>query len=42
VTITAVGYGDITAATLFGQALASVIMLLGYAVVAVPTGIPWS
>ncbi len=39
VTITTVGYGDISPATPFGQALASVIMLLGYAIVAVPTGI---
>ena len=39
VTITTVGYGDIAPATPIGQALASVIMLLGYAIVAVPTGI---
>ena len=39
VTITTVGYGDIAPATPTGQALASVIMLLGYAIVAVPTGI---
>ncbi len=39
VTITTVGYGDIAPATPLGQALASVIMLLGYAIVAVPTGI---
>lgn len=39
VTITTVGYGDIAPATALGQALASVIMLLGYAIVAVPTGI---
>ena len=39
VTITTVGYGDISPATPLGQALASVIMLLGYAIVAVPTGI---
>ncbi|MDP2361472.1 MAG: ion transporter [bacterium] len=39
VTITTVGYGDISPATPLGKALASVIMLLGYAIVAVPTGI---
>src|SRR5690606_36710367 len=39
VTITTVGYGDIAPATPTGQALASVSMLLGYAVAAVPTGI---
>ncbi len=39
VTITTVGYGDISPATPLGQALASVIMMLGYAIVAVPTGI---
>jgi voltage-gated potassium channel len=39
VTITTVGYGDIAPSTPLGQALASVIMLLGYAIVAVPTGI---
>ncbi|MEZ5317368.1 MAG: ion transporter [Vicinamibacterales bacterium] len=39
VTITTVGYGDIAPETPVGQALASVIMLLGYAIVAVPTGI---
>jgi len=39
VTITTVGYGDIAPATPMGKGLASVIMLLGYAIVAVPTGI---
>ncbi len=39
VTITTVGYGDIAPRTPLGQALASVVMLLGYALVAVPTGI---
>jgi voltage-gated potassium channel len=39
VTITTVGYGDIAPETPLGQALASIIMLLGYAIVAVPTGI---
>jgi len=39
VTITTVGYGDIAPVTPLGQFVASVIMLLGYAIVAVPTGI---
>jgi len=39
VTITTVGYGDISPETPLGKTLASVIMLLGYAIVAVPTGI---
>ncbi len=39
VTITTVGYGDIAPETAFGKTLASIIMLLGYAIVAVPTGI---
>ncbi|MEX2512526.1 MAG: ion transporter [Cyclobacteriaceae bacterium] len=39
VTLTTVGYGDIAPATDFGQVLASIIMLLGYAIIAVPTGI---
>jgi len=39
VTITTVGYGDISPVTPMGKFLASLIMLLGYAVIAVPTGI---
>lgn len=39
VTMTTVGYGDITPRTELGQALASVVMLLGYGILAVPTGI---
>jgi voltage-gated potassium channel len=39
VTITTVGYGDIAPQSPFGQLLAALIMLLGYAVLAVPTGI---
>lgn len=39
VTITTVGYGDITPATSFGKWIASVVMLCGYAIIAVPTGI---
>lgn len=39
VTLTTVGYGDIAPSTTLGQAVASVIMILGYGVLAVPTGI---
>ncbi|MGM0566782.1 MAG: ion transporter [Bacteroidota bacterium] len=39
VTLTTVGYGDISPQTFPGQALASVIMIIGYAIIAVPTGI---
>jgi voltage-gated potassium channel len=39
VTLTTVGFGDITPSTPLGQLLASLIMLLGYAIIAVPTGI---
>jgi voltage-gated potassium channel len=39
ITITTVGYGDIAPVTALGQALASFIMLIGYAIIAVPTGI---
>ncbi len=39
VTITTVGYGDIAPQTVFGQAVASMLMLMGYAIIAVPTGI---
>ena len=39
VTITTVGYGDMTPQTPLGQALSAVGMLIGYAVIAVPTGI---
>ncbi len=39
VTLTTVGYGDISPITPLGQFLASVLMILGYAVIAVPTGI---
>jgi len=39
VTITTVGYGDLAPATVFGKALASVAMLTGYSIIAVPTGI---
>ncbi|MXV37792.1 ion transporter [Flavobacteriaceae bacterium Ap0902] len=39
VTLTTVGYGDISPITPLGQTLASVIMILGYSIIAVPTGI---
>jgi voltage-gated potassium channel len=39
VTLTTVGYGDISPQTPLGQFLASWIMILGYAIIAVPTGI---
>lgn len=38
VTLTTVGYGDIAPQTVLGQFIASTIMLLGYAIIAVPTG----
>jgi len=39
VTMTTVGYGDIAPQTTLGQTLASFIMIMGYAILAVPTGI---
>lgn len=39
VTLTTVGFGDITPQTSLGQFLSAVVMILGYAVIAVPTGI---
>lgn len=39
VTLTTVGYGDISPITPLGKLLASFIMLLGYSIIAVPTGI---
>lgn len=39
VTLTTVGYGDIAPQTNVGQALAAMIMIMGYAIIAVPTGI---
>ncbi|KGK98489.1 ion transporter [Methanococcoides methylutens] len=38
-TLTTVGYGDLVPVTPLGQAMASVVMLLGYSIIAVPTGI---
>ncbi|TYP98905.1 voltage-gated potassium channel [Tenacibaculum adriaticum] len=39
VTLTTVGYGDIAPHTPLGQFIASAIMILGYAIIAIPTGI---
>jgi len=39
VTLTTVGYGDISPITPLGQFLASIVMIMGYGIIAVPTGI---
>jgi voltage-gated potassium channel len=39
VTITTVGYGDIAPATALGQFLSAILMIMGYGIIAVPTGI---
>jgi len=39
VTLTTVGYGDIAPKTPLGQCIASLVMILGYTIIAVPTGI---
>ena len=39
VTITTVGYGDIVPVTILGKTVAAMLMLTGYAIIAVPTGI---
>ena len=39
VTMTTVGYGDIAPQTVLGQLLAAILMIVGYAVIAVPTSI---
>lgn len=39
VTITTVGYGDISPSTALGQFIATIIMMMGYVIIAVPTGI---
>jgi len=39
VTMTTVGYGDIAPQTILGQCIASFVMILGYGIIAVPTGI---
>tara|TARA_B100000809_G_scaffold5406_3_gene5549 strand:- start:5407 stop:6111 length:705 start_codon:yes stop_codon:yes gene_type:complete len=39
VTLTTVGYGDVTPQTGLGQTLAALLMVMGYALIAVPTGL---
>jgi voltage-gated potassium channel len=39
VTMTTVGYGDITPQTVLGKFLSALVMIVGYAIIAVPTGI---
>jgi voltage-gated potassium channel len=39
VTLTTVGYGDLAPKTVLGRMLASLLMILGYGIIAVPTGI---
>ena len=39
VTLTTVGYGDITPQTPLGQVFSAMVMIMGYAIIAVPTGI---
>ncbi len=39
VTLTTVGYGDISPATPLGQTIAAMLMILGYSIIVVPTGI---
>jgi len=39
VTLTTVGYGDLAPATTLGRVLAVIVMLTGYGIIAVPTGI---
>jgi voltage-gated potassium channel len=39
VTLTTVGYGDISPITPLGQGIASLVMIMGYGIIAVPTGI---
>ena len=39
VTMTTVGFGDITPHTPLGRIIASIIMILGYGIIAIPTGI---
>ena len=39
VTLTTVGYGDLAPQTGFGKFLASIVMIIGYGIIAVPTGI---
>jgi voltage-gated potassium channel len=39
VTMTTVGYGDIAPQTVLGRVIASAVMIMGYGIIAVPTGI---
>ncbi len=39
VTVTTVGYGDVSPATPLGRLVASMLMIIGYGIIAVPTGI---
>jgi voltage-gated potassium channel len=39
VTLTTVGFGDVTPQTPLGQGLATLVMIMGYGIIAVPTGI---
>jgi voltage-gated potassium channel len=39
VTLTTVGYGDLSPATSIGQTVAAILMIMGYSIIAVPTGI---
>jgi voltage-gated potassium channel len=39
VTLTTVGYGDVSPVTVLGKVMASIIMLTGFAIIAVPTGV---
>lgn len=39
ITITTVGYGDIVPVTVVGKLISSMVMIIGYAIIAVPTGI---
>jgi len=39
VTLTTVGYGDVAPVTVLGKFMASIVMLTGFAIIAVPTGI---
>ena len=39
VTMTTVGYGDIAPETVLGKTLAAIVMILGYSIIAIPTGI---
>ena len=39
VTLTTVGYGDISPRSMLGQAISAIIMIIGYGIIAVPTGI---